>query len=240
MVYQKKDLLLPLDEIRRRYLAEENLKNLAKDAGVSYQTIGRRLQEMGIPLRGHAKTGTTRQKMSEARRLDLPEDKLRTLHAQEMSCHEIGMILGCSEEVVRERLVEMNLPRLPDKARPEKNYFWQGGYTVDDDGYILEHCPDHPQATKGGYVRQHRLVMEKKLGRYLTRQEVVDHRNGDTSDNDPSNLRLFESNAEHLRATLNGKNLPKAERERLKREAVRRARQRVAAILAESGTGVGQ
>jgi hypothetical protein len=240
MAYQKKDPLLPLDEIRRRYLAGESLKEIAKDAGVSYQTIGRRLQEMGVPLRGFVKTEAMRQKLSEAKRMNLPEDRLRELHDQEMSCREMGAILGCSEETVRERLIEMDLPRLPGKARPEKNYFWQGGYTVDEDGYILEHCPDHPQATKGGYVRQHRLVMEKKLGRYLTRQEVVDHRNGDTSDNDLSNLRLFGSNAEHLRATLNGKNLPKAERERLKREAVQCARRRVAAILAESGTYAGQ
>ena len=138
------------------------------------------------------------------------------------------------------RLIELGLERLPAKARPEKNYFWQGGYAVDEDGYILEHCPDHPQATTGGYVRQHRLVMEKVLGRYLTPEEVVDHKNRDTSDNDPGNLELYPSNAAHLAATLTGVKLPREERERLKREAVLRARQRVAAILAASGNGAGQ
>jgi hypothetical protein len=35
--------------------------------------------------------------------------------------------------------------------------------------------------------------------------EVVDHIDGDVRNNEPSNLRVFSSNAEHLRATLKGK-----------------------------------
>jgi hypothetical protein len=231
----QKVVRVPIDELKRRYLAGENLYELAEAAGVSYQVIGRRLRAAGVQLRGMAKTEQTRRKMSEAKRLDLPEDRLRELHTQRMSCREIAEVFGCHEEAVRDRLIELGLPRLPAKARPEKNYFWQGGYAVDEDGYILEHCPDHPQATAGGYVRQHRLVMEKVLGRYLTPEEVVDHKNRDTSDNDPGNLELYPSNARHLEATLTGVRLPREEREHLKQEAVLRARQRVAAILAASG-----
>lgn len=242
MPFQKKTLSFPLDEIRDRYEAGASLLDLSKMAGLSPQTIGRRLTAMGVQLRGKAHTEQTRRKLSAAKRLDLPEDRLRELHAQRMSCREIGEILGCHEEVIRTRLIELGLERLPAKARPEKNYFWQGGYAVDEDGYILEKCPDHPQATAGGYVRHHRLVMEKMLGRYLTPEEVVDHKNRDTSDNEPGNLELYATNAEHLAATLSGPGwrLPREERERLKREAVLRARQRVAAILAASGNGAGQ
>lgn len=226
---------IPLDEIRARYEAGETLKDLAKDAGVSYQTVRRRLEDMGVDVRGKIPTKETLRKRSETRRLDLPEERIRELHAREMSCREMAAILGCNEETVRERLIELDLPRLPGKARPEKNAFWRGGYTVDTDGYILERRPDHPHADKHGYVRQHRLVMEQTLGRYLTKREVVDHRDTDTSNNVPSNLRLFASNAEHLRATLTGEKVSRRERARLKREAVQRARQRVAAILAASG-----
>lgn len=235
-------LNIPLEEARSRYEAGENLGDIAKDAGVSYQTLGRRLTAMGVKLRGMAKTEQTRRKMSAAKRLDLPEGQLRELHARQMSCREVAEVLGCCEEAVRDRLIELGLPRLPAKARPEKNYFWQGGYAVDEDGYILERRPDHPHATTGGYVRQHRLVMEKALGRYLLPEEVVDHKNRDTSDNDPGNLELYATNAGHLAATLTGPGwrLPREERERLKREAVLRARQRVAAILAASGNGAGQ
>jgi hypothetical protein len=46
--------------------------------------------------------------------------------------------------------------------------------------------------------------MEQKLGRYLRPEEVVDHVDGLTLHNDPKNLRLFASNADHLTATLSG------------------------------------
>jgi hypothetical protein len=55
-----------------------------------------------------------------------------------------------------------------------------------------------------GHIREHRLVLEAKLGRYLNPQEVVDHIDGLTLHNHPDNLRLFDSNGAHLRATLSG------------------------------------
>lgn len=232
-----KNLRVPLEELRERYLAGATLGELAAATGLSYQTVGRRLEQAGVQLRGNAKTEATRKRMSEAKRAQIPEAELRRLHAEMKSTREIGQALGWHEEAIRMRLIEYGLDRLPAKARPEKNYFWQGGYAVDEDGYILQHSPDHPHAVNG-YVRQHRLVMEKVLGRYLTAEEVVDHKNRDTSDNDPGNLELYPSNAAHLAATLAGRQkLPPAERERLRLEAVLRARQRVAAILAASGTG---
>jgi hypothetical protein len=229
---------MPLEEMRRLYEAGMSAKELGALSGTSLQTVQRRLARAGVHVRGPAeRTPQHRARLAEALRVEVPESQLRELHAQQMSCAEMAPILGCGEEAIRRRLAELRLPRLPGKARPEQNPFWRGGYKVDGQGYILKHQPGHPHAADG-YVRLHRLVMEKQLGRYLLPEEVVDHRDGDTSGNDPGNLRLFASNAEHLRATLAGvKKLPAAERERRRQEAVRRARLRVAAILAESGTG---
>lgn len=68
----------------------------------------------------------------------------------------------------------------------ENNATFKGRIT--DRGYILVYSPEHPYRTKNKYVLEHRLVMEKKLGRYLTKDEVVHHLNGIKNDNRPENL----------------------------------------------------
>lgn len=64
-------------------------------------------------------------------------------------------------------------------------------WTVNHHGYIIVKDPEHPAAKKNGYVLQHRLVMEKELGRYLEPHETVHHKNGDRKDNRPENLELW-------------------------------------------------
>lgn len=58
-------------------------------------------------------------------------------------------------------------------------------------GYILVRRPEHPQATKRGYIMEHRLVMEKMIGRHLEKGEVVHHKNKNKSDNRKRNLELM-------------------------------------------------
>lgn len=66
-------------------------------------------------------------------------------------------------------------------------------------GYIHILSPNHPFKDCRGYVAEHRLVMEKKLGRYLTKKEVVHHINGIKNDNRIKNLILFSSQLEHAK-----------------------------------------
>ncbi len=78
----------------------------------------------------------------------------------------------------------------------DKNPKWHGGFLVNG-GYRYIYSPDHPHAIKTGYVLEHRLVMEQKLGRLLEPFEIVHHLNGIKNDNRPENLAVCESVSQH-------------------------------------------
>ena len=55
-------------------------------------------------------------------------------------------------------------------------------------GYKMIKKRDHPRAWANGYVYEHILVLEKKLGRPLEPHEVSHHLDGNQLNNSPNNL----------------------------------------------------
>lgn len=80
----------------------------------------------------------------------------------------------------------------------ENNGSWKGGRVLRE-GYWSVKLPNHPKSDKQGYIKEHRLVMEKHLGRYLKTEEVVHHENKIRDDNRIENLKLFENQCKHLK-----------------------------------------
>lgn len=85
-----------------------------------------------------------------------------------------------------------------DYMRGKKPWNYKG-FTYNDQGYKLIFCPDHKFADKDGYVREHRIVVEKIIGRTLHSFEVVHHINEIRDDNRAENLMLFKNNGSHLK-----------------------------------------
>ena len=152
-----------------------------------------------------------------------PIEQMKTWYEKDgNTCQEIADLLSSEEwqpywiEKTGERykltakLTQKVLKRSGCAMRPRgapasRNGNWSGGRIVDRGGYILVKCQGHPYANHLGYVREHRLVMEKILGRYLEPEEVVHHIDDDPSNNDPGNLALFQHNRIHVSETMKGK-----------------------------------
>jgi hypothetical protein len=86
-------------------------------------------------------------------------------------------------EITRKRLIESHKRCLKVKAAG---------------GYVAIYLPDHPDAN-GNYVLEHRLEMEKHIGRRLSQGEIVHHIDGDKSNNHISNLILFPNHSAHTK-----------------------------------------
>ena len=88
------------------------------------------------------------------------------------------------------------------KMGGENHWNWNNGVNVSRE-YICVLNKEHPHCKKSGYILEHRLVMEKHIGRYLTKEEVVHHVNGNKKDNRIENLMLFPNDMEHRKYHAN-------------------------------------
>lgn len=117
---------------------------------------------------------------------------------------------GCARRIKCKGLCGMHYQRArnsgdvgqagPLSRRGPANGNWKGGRSKAGESgrYWKVRAPGHPHADRHGYVLEHRLVMERQLGRLLHPHEIVHHLNDDPRDNRPENLAVM-TQSEHIR-----------------------------------------
>ena len=113
--------------------------------------------------------------------------------------------------------------KYPNGSFGKLSSHWKGGRrTRGLKGYVTIYTPDHPRANNGA-VFEHILVAEEKIGRYLTKDEIVHHINGKKDDNRPKNLEIVLRKDHVHKHFTSGKNIQDLLKEnaRLKEEIVR-------------------
>ena len=116
-------------------------------------------------------------------------------YAKKRSVSKIAKKCGVAINTISRWLSYFNIRKKRNYTGNQKgqnNSFWRGGKYIDRlNGYVRVNSPNHPFTNNRGYVFEHRLVMEKSLGRYLRKNEIVHHRNKIKTDNRIENLELI-------------------------------------------------
>jgi hypothetical protein len=140
----------------------------------------------------------TRMKMREARIKYIESNPNNTCFKKGQPNHWLGR-KHTQEELDRMSLANKGKPcewiktkfiKNDPRIIGENNPNWKGGRYEHGQGYCLVLARHHPFADKSGHILEHRIVMEKILGRYLKKGEIVHHKNGNKKDNRPENLIL--------------------------------------------------
>jgi hypothetical protein len=116
-------------------------------------------------------------------------EKIKAMALDGMSCPKAAKQLGLDPATVR---------KYARAAGIEFKDSYHVGFITTWNGYRMIQMPDHPQADSKGYVREHRIVAEKKVGRMLTKDEVAHHDDEVKVNNDPLNLEVM-SRKKHAR-----------------------------------------
>lgn len=199
------------DEIVKLYLSGLTTRDIAPMFECkSCNTIINIVKKHGVfrDISERGKLAHSQGKYEKCRKSTIRDKEIVELYQSGLSMSEVGEMAGICYSAVQRALIRNGIARRDQSEaiglkvkngthktpwKPmEEHCNWTGGRFYND-GYVYVKMPEHPHANKKGYVAEHVLVCEQKLGRYLEKGEVVHHINAVRNDNRPENLAaLFE------------------------------------------------
>jgi hypothetical protein len=178
--------------LREQYINNSRTaRSIADEIGVHWQAVTRALKRHNIPRR---------KRTSKYPQLN-DKEWLRVQYVDlGLSAKEIADQIGATRGTVYSALAPAGIkPRsndegwtlkFPNGRHGNSAANWKGGRRIIG-GYVYIYMPDHPNARRNGAVQEHRLIMEKHLGRYLADDEIVHHIDGNKQNNLIENLELM-------------------------------------------------
>jgi transposase-like protein len=152
------------------------LKEIAEQFNCSPATIGRSLAPL-VSIR------------SLPNRVNFSESQIRRIKemlTSRVATKQVAKRMSCSIDVIHRVAKELGIALVPGLRNPKPYRTPQG--------YVYLYAPDHWSVKNKSVkhrVPEHRIVMERKLGRRLKRRELVHHINGIKHDNRPENLAVL-------------------------------------------------
>lgn len=146
----------------------ESIRMIAESIGVDHCTLSKRLKENGVDVPSRTEALKNVWKNHQHPRTGMKGEKC-PVYGKKMS------------DATREKMRP-----IWDAIGDERRHYRK----KHSSGYVLVYRPDHPVADLTGYVLEHRVIMEEHLGRLLTCDEIVHHKNGNKKDNRIENLML--------------------------------------------------
>lgn len=179
------------DDLRKMYLVEgRKSRDIAKEYGVSKGTVHNWLTTYGIQRRKNENSVV----MDEKRAVDLYVN-------HHWTCRQIGKEMGCHPNTVAARISQLGV-QLTNEQRTarhrELNRRKYPGRTICNKGYVRVIQHDNPNAYAEGYMMEHRVVIERAIGRPLDKKETIHHINMNRADNRIENLALMQNQHDHF------------------------------------------
>ena len=134
------------------------------------------------------------------RTTDNQEKQIIELYKSGLSTIKISKYLGFYKQVILHALERNGIKRRENnhvRASGVNNGRWAGGIRTIK-GYKHAYRPQHHLSRKDGWCAIHRINAEKKIGREISKEEVVHHIDGNIKNNSLENLQVYKNNGEHL------------------------------------------
>lgn len=118
---------------------------------------------------------------------------MKHYYDKKMSFVSIARLCGVKPSTIDHAFTDkFKLKSRERNLKGENNICWKGGRVMIN-GYIHVYHPEPHDRKQRNYIPEHVLVAESTIGRKLSKDEAVHHKNGIKTDNHPENLQVLSS-----------------------------------------------